>query len=38
MQSKDKIDFMHQMYGKGKINISPITDNDIAKNKINFNK
>ena len=37
-QYKDKIDFMHQMYGKGKINISPITDKDIATNKININK
>ena len=38
VKSKDKIDFMHQMYGKGKINISPITDKDIATNKININK
>ena len=37
-KSKDKIDFMHQMYGKDKINISPISDVDIATNKINFNK
>ena len=37
-KNKDKVDFMHQLYGKGIINISPITDEDIASKNINFNK
>jgi hypothetical protein len=36
-KNKDN-DFMHQLYGKGIINISPITDEDIASKNINFNK
>ena len=37
-KNKDKVDFMHQLYGKGIININPITDEDIASKNINFNK
>ena len=37
-KNKDKVDFVHQLYGKGIINISPVTDDDIASKNINFNK